>query len=110
MSNNKYIVATIKLPIEMLSDGTFKTNSDRADISFLQCASLPPINTNLNTSAFDKLQELIGQNRPSASPSAEEILDSPLFVFRKINTPTCKQESEEQECSEKPDTVYSDTE
>jgi hypothetical protein len=103
MAEAKYVIATIKLPIEMLADGTFKTHADRADIGFLPCGSLPPINTELNSSAFDKLQELLGQTpstefsrsttmlRSNISGSLQttnekiEISDSPMFVFKKID-------------------------
>ncbi len=82
MAEPKYVIATIKLPIEMLADGTFKTHADRADIGFVPCGSLPPINTELNSSAFDKLQELIGLK---TTQETIEINDSPMFVFKKID-------------------------
>jgi hypothetical protein len=83
MVEPKYVIATIKLPIEMLADGTFKTHADRADIGFVPCGSLPPINTELNSSAFDKLQELIGLKK--STETTIEINDSPMFVFKKID-------------------------
>jgi len=86
MAEPKYVIATIKLPIEMLADGTFKTHADRADIGFVPCGSLPPINTELNSSAFDKLQELIGLDRGASRKSSIEINDSPMFVFKKIDS------------------------
>jgi len=86
MAEPKYVIATIKLPIEMLADGTFKTHADRADIGFLPCGSLPPINTELNSSAFDKLQELIRLDRGASRMSSIEINDSPMFVFKKIDS------------------------
>jgi hypothetical protein len=93
MAEPKYVIATIKLPIEMLADGTFKTHADRADIGFLPCSSLPTINTELNSSAFYKLQELIGleisgDDSPRSLKKTQETIelnDTPLFVFKRID-------------------------
>jgi hypothetical protein len=42
-SLKKYIIARIELPVEIMSDGSFHTHTDRAQLDFLKCDQLPPI-------------------------------------------------------------------
>ena len=57
--SKKYVIANIRLPVEMLEDGTMKTHTDRADIQFETCDELPPINQTQNMTAFANLQDIL---------------------------------------------------
>lgn len=48
MTSNTFIIANIKLLIEMSEDGTYQIHEDRTQIEFNPCGDLPPIRTNEN--------------------------------------------------------------
>lgn len=55
MTSTTYIIANIKLLIEMSEDGTYQIHEDRTQIEFNPCEDLPPIRTNENNDMIKML-------------------------------------------------------
>ena len=75
MSNQKLLFANIKIPIQVMSDGSIHPFQDNIDIEFTECESLPEPKTNGDTSyLMKKLMSFMGQcNRivPEPEPVPE---------------------------------------
>ncbi len=68
--SKKYIIANIRMPIEILEDGTITSLKDHAHIELEICKELPPIQENMsevmninNIKQFIEKQELSCQNK-----------------------------------------------
>jgi hypothetical protein len=68
--SKKYIIANIRMPIELLEDGTITSLKDHAHIELESCKELPPIQENMsevmninNIKLFIEKQELSCQNK-----------------------------------------------
>lgn len=59
MDINKYYFINIQIPLEILPNKDNKLLSDRIDITFSECQSLPPIKTNHATFVSDKIKEFV---------------------------------------------------
>jgi len=85
-SLKKYIIARIELPVEIMSDGSFHTHTDRAQLDFLKCDQLPPIKDYQGIFLDDVVDKFFNQptedepifivkteprNEPVAEPAAE---------------------------------------
>ena len=68
--SKKYIIANIRMPIELLQDGTITSLKDHAHIELESCKELPPIQVNMsdiinisNIKQFIEKEELLYQNK-----------------------------------------------
>jgi len=57
---SSYVIAVIRLPLEVHLDGTFTTLNDNIDFEFIPIKELPPKNVNGMEMASIKLDEIIG--------------------------------------------------
>ena len=68
--SKKYIIAIVRMPVEILEDGTTTNLNDRVNIELEYCKELPPIQENMsevmninNIKLFIEKQELSCQNK-----------------------------------------------
>lgn len=81
----QYIIANIKIPIEILENGSTNPFMERCAIELEKCEILPPENKNNNSLFIEKLTEFINKNtnhnqnnKPENTPTNDII--SNLFV------------------------------
>jgi len=82
--NKQYIIANIKIPVEIKKDGTLQPELDRKYIEYNKCHSLPPINTE-NSTIIGGLIEFLKHNKLELNkePDAqiEEQMKKDLMLF-----------------------------
>jgi hypothetical protein len=61
MTSTTYIIANIKLLIEIAEDGNYQIHEDRTQIEFNPCDNLPPIRTN-ETNDMSKILSLVSSS------------------------------------------------
>jgi len=61
MTSTTYVIANIKLLIEISEDGNYQIHEDRTQIEFNPCDSLPPIRTN-ETNDMSKILSLVSSS------------------------------------------------
>ena len=78
--NKKYIIANIRMPVELLEDGTITNLTDRASIELEYCKELPSIQQNIgdimninNIKRFIEREELSYQNKMNNDNVVEEL-------------------------------------
>ena len=80
MSNQKLLFANIKIPIQVMPDGSIHPFQDNIDIEFTECESLPEPKNNGDTSyLMKKLMNFTGQNKRTVDepvPMPEPEIDS----------------------------------
>ena len=60
--NKKYVIAVIRLPIEILENGTTRTLEKRSAVEFEKCSELPPEKDDNSNQIVSKLSEFIDNN------------------------------------------------
>lgn len=60
--SKQYIIANIKIPIEILENGSTNPFMERCAIELEKCETLPPENKNNNSLFIEKLTEFINKN------------------------------------------------
>ena len=60
--NKKYVIAVIRLPIEILENGTTRTLEKRSTVEFEKCNELPPEKDDNSNQIISKLSEFIDNN------------------------------------------------
>ncbi len=75
MDSNKYYFINIQIPLEILPNKDNKLLSDRIDITFSECQTLPPIKENHSTFVSDKIKEFVHNlsQTPVTLPSEPEL-------------------------------------
>ena len=78
--NKKYIIANIRMPVELLEDGTITNLTDRASIELEYCKELPSIQQNIgdimninNIKRFIEREELSYQNKMNNDNVVQEL-------------------------------------
>ena len=77
MDSNKYYFINIQIPLEILPSKENKLLSDRIDITFSECQTLPPIKDNHTTFVSDKIKEFIDNFSQTLSPQPNPTHESP---------------------------------
>ena len=67
----KYVMANIRLPIELYEDGNYHLHSDRIHMEFEKCDELPPISENVNILERIKSILIVPQPREEEDQSHE---------------------------------------
>ena len=91
---SSYIMAVIRLPLEIQSDGTFTALNDNIDFEFIPIKELPPKKENGMKSASLELDEILGLftknelrrsslvvGEDSSSPITKKNMESVKYVF-----------------------------
>lgn len=60
--SKQYVIANIKIPIEILENGSTNPFMERCSIELEKCQILPPENKNNNSLFIEKLTEFINKN------------------------------------------------
>lgn len=66
--NTAYVIAVIRLPLEVHPDGTFTALNDNIDFEFIPIKELPPKKENGMKLASIELDEIIGLFKPKLPP------------------------------------------
>jgi hypothetical protein len=69
--NKQYIIANIKIPVEIKKDGTLQPELERKTIEYEICQNLPPINTE-NSTIIGGLIDFLKHNKIEVSQELEE--------------------------------------
>lgn len=70
---SSYVIAVIRLPLEVHTDGTFTALNDNIDFEFIPIKELPPKKVNGMELASIKLDEIIGLLKPKLPPPTDVI-------------------------------------
>jgi hypothetical protein len=92
--SKKYVIANIRLPVEMLEDGTMKTHTDRADIQFETCYELPPINKTQNMTAFSNLQDILTKGTEKGMEEKEQMEEKGMEEKEQMESQTIERRTE----------------
>lgn len=92
MDSNKYYFINIQIPLQILSSKDNKLLSDRIDITFSECQTLPSIKENHTTFVSDKIREFIDTLSQKSYPERE-----PDPGPEQINEPPIKEKESEPE-------------
>lgn len=85
--DKQYIIANIKIPIEIKNDGSLEPILDRKFIEYNKCDNLPPINTE-NSTIIGGLIEFLKHNKleinkePTANIEEQMKKDLMLFITK----------------------------
>lgn len=77
--NSKYIMAIIKMPIELFEDGSIKQHDDKSDIDFKEMDELPPVQIDMQ-SIKNKLDSYIQYNTREVALPPQEVALPPQEV------------------------------
>ena len=80
--SKKYIIANIKIPIEILENGTTNPLMERCEIGIDNCETLPPENKNNNNLFIEKLNEFI--NKTTYNTQHNTIENKKVDIFHNI--------------------------
>lgn len=61
MNEKKYVIATIKIPMEISSNGKYESLTDYLSIDFIHCDKLPEKQVNGNNVANEKFKNIISE-------------------------------------------------
>ena len=65
MSNKKYVIATIQIPMEISESGNYESLMDHVSVEFTHCLELPEKKADLNTSINSSYKNMLAGLFPS---------------------------------------------
>jgi hypothetical protein len=80
--SKKLLYANIKIPVEILADGSINPFKEYIDVEFTECHSLPEVKKNvdysfvMNKLAFFMKKEVVAEPTPKVEPEVEQEVET----------------------------------